>query len=102
MLHRAVAIAACLTIASAVTHASSMDEAKALRSEGLKILEDARAPGAMVTVNCTWWPKNPEISGTAHEAYTALLESCTAVGSLLLGIEVMQDAAEGDPNSDLN
>ena len=42
------------------------------------------------------------VSGTAQEAYTALLESCTAVGSLLLGIEVMQDASEGDPNSDLN
>jgi Ca-dependent carbohydrate-binding module xylan-binding len=26
------------------------------------------AAGAMVTVNCTWWPHNPEISGTAQEA----------------------------------
>lgn len=29
---------------------------------------DLGSPGVMVTVNCTWWPANPELSGTAQEA----------------------------------
>jgi len=36
--------------------------------EFMRIVIESKASGALITVNCTEWPQNPELSGSAQEA----------------------------------
>jgi len=53
----------------------------------MRFVERVRAKGAMVTVNCTWWPENPEVSGTAEEAaaWVAYANATKARRNLVVG-----------------